>query len=80
LLTECDIVSPEDDARAFLRQHNRPAAIDIRHGICSDYEFGVYDAHTAFFHLVDYGGLKSPEELMRVICAGVRALNRGETE
>jgi hypothetical protein len=74
------IMSPEDEARAFLRQHNRPSTIDIRYGICTDYESGVYDAQTAITHLVDYGGLGRPAELMRVICAGVRALSRGETE
>jgi hypothetical protein len=74
LLSELDIISPEDEAREFLRLHDKPATIDIRYGICTDYEAGIYDARTAFFHLVDHGGLKSPEELMRVICAGVKAL------
>jgi hypothetical protein len=78
LLSEFDVVTPEDEARAFLRQHNRPSTIDIRYGICTDYEVGIYDAKTAFFHLVDHGGLDTPEELMRVVCAGVRALSSQE--
>lgn len=76
VLSELDIITPEDDAREFLRQHSHPPGpVDIRFGICTDYEAGIYDARVAFFHLVDHGGLKSPEELMKVICAGVRALS-----
>ena len=78
LLSELDIISPEDEAREFLRRHNTPAPIDIRYGICSDYEIGIYDAKTALIHLVDYGGLGNATELMRVICAGVMALGSEE--